>query len=135
MELHNTSGKHEETETVAVIYAAVLSDLARDTIEYGTNDVYMSIASLWEMAIKHGIGKLNLIDITDSFEAHVTRHLVINEIDVLDISRTHVLGVSILPLHHRDPFDRLLVIQSLREQIPIISVDSVLDNYGVERIW
>jgi PIN domain nuclease of toxin-antitoxin system len=112
-----------------------LSDLARDTIENGTNDIYLSTASLWEMAIKHSIGKLNLIDMTDSFEAHVNRHLLINEIDVLDISKSHVLGVSMLPLHHRDPFDRLLAIQSLREQIPIISIDSVLDNYGVERIW
>jgi PIN domain nuclease of toxin-antitoxin system len=112
-----------------------LSALARNTIENETTDIYLSTARLWEMAIKHSIGKLRLIDMTDSFEAHINRHLLINEIDILDISRSHVLGVPMLPLHHRDPFDRLLAIQSLREHIPIISTDIVLDNYGVERIW
>ena len=95
----------------------------------------ISAASLWEMAIKHSIGRLSLIDTTRSFEAHLNHQLVINEIDVLDISRSHVIQVATLPLHHRDPFDRLIAVQSLQDQLPIISVDAVLDAYGVERIW
>jgi len=92
-----------------------LSAAARDTIEDRNTDVYLCIASLWEMAIKHSIGKLSLIDATDTFEAHIVRQLEINEIDMLNISISHVLGVATPQLYHRDPFDRLLAIQSLRE--------------------
>ena len=47
----------------------------------------------------------------------------------------HVVRVSSLPFHHRDPFDRLLIAQSLSEEVPILSADDAFDDYGVERIW
>ncbi len=112
-----------------------LSAVARDSIEDEATDVFLSAASLWEMAIKHSIGKLNLINVTDSFSSHVHHQLLVNEIEILDISTTHVLGVASLPMLHHDPFDRLLVVQSHLERIPIISFDALLDDYGVERIW
>jgi PIN domain nuclease of toxin-antitoxin system len=59
----------------------------------------------------------------------------VNEIQLLEIKLEHIYGLKDLPNHHRDPFGRLLVAQSRVEEMPIVSIDNVLDAYGVKRIW
>lgn len=92
----------------------------------------LSIASLWEIAIKLRLGKLTVEMPT---EVLMTQQLTRNDIDVLPITVAHLLVVSTLPLHHRDPFDRLLIAQAIVEQIPIVSADPAFDAYPVQRLW
>ena len=110
----------------------LLSTTARLLIEESMNEVWVSMASVWELAIKVRIGKLTL---TQPVETFFAEQLARNRIRLLPIELSHAARVSALPLHHRDPFDRLLVAQSLTEQIPLVSVDAVLDAYGVDRRW
>ena len=109
-----------------------LSPHARMLIEEATNDVFLSIANVWEMAIKVSLGKLSL---SQPFDLFIPNQLLLNDITLLDITLSHTLRVATLPYHHRDPFDRLLIAQSLVEGMPLISIDSVLDAYGVNRLW
>lgn len=111
---------------------ASLSQRARRIIEDSDAVILASIASLWEIAIKHSLGKLKL---AQPFNELFPYQLSINSISVLDIQIRHVARISDLPFHHRDPFDRLLAAQSLAEEIPIVSGDAALDAYGLERIW
>jgi PIN domain nuclease of toxin-antitoxin system len=109
-----------------------LSKKARSLIEDETNRVYLSAASLWEIAIKVSLSKLTL---SEPFETFIPEQLSINSIELLGISVSHASRVASLPFHHRDPFDRLLIAQSLTEEIPVVSADNVLDAYGVKRLW
>ena len=95
------------------------------------NELLLSMASIWEIAIKHSIGKLPLVQ---PFEQFITEQMQKNAISLLPIELRHTVLVSQLPFYHRDPFDRLLIAQSLVENIPILSVDTVFDAYGVIRI-
>jgi len=109
-----------------------LSAHARMLIEEPTNEVFLSIASVWEMAIKVSLGKL---DLSQPFDLFIPNQLLLNDITLLDITVSHTLRVATLPFHHRDPFDRLLIAQSLVEGMPFIGIDSVFDTYGVNRLW
>jgi len=109
-----------------------LSPAARSAIEDGNNDVYISAASLWEIAIKVSIGK---IELSEPFEVLIPQQLAENEIELLDISVEHTILVTSMPFHHRDPFDRLIAAQAKIEQLTLISVDEIFDLYGVERLW
>jgi PIN domain nuclease of toxin-antitoxin system len=90
------------------------------------------VASLWEMAIKISIGKL---EFAISFTDLVENQLKINKIELLPILPQHLDIVASLPIRHRDPFDRLIIAQSMSEQVPILSKDGVFDNYSVTRLW
>jgi PIN domain nuclease of toxin-antitoxin system len=109
-----------------------LSTAARSVIEDGFNEPLLSVASLWEMAIKVSIGKL---DLKKPFETFVPDQMDLNGFDQLAISFPHIAAVAKLPFHHRDPFDRLLVAQALVEGMPVVSADDLLDAYGVTRLW
>ena len=109
-----------------------LSSTARSLMADPANDILLSLASVWELAIKVGIGKLTL---TQPVELFVLDQLARNNMQTLPILMSHALHVAKMPLHHRDPFDRLIIAQSLLEAIPIISVDAVFDSYGVQRLW
>jgi PIN domain nuclease of toxin-antitoxin system len=109
-----------------------LSRRARDLIEDGTSQPVVSAASIWEIAIKVGTGKLSLAKPLDQF---LSQHLDGYEMEVLPIERRHSLHVAVLPFHHRDPFDRMLAAQSLIESLPLISADPIFDAYGVTRLW
>ena len=101
-------------------------------IEGANNRCYLSIASIWELAIKISLGKLQLtLPLQEFLEDQVPR----SGIEILDLRVAHAVKVADLPFHHRDPFDRLLIAQALVEGVPLISVDPVLDAYGVCRIW
>ncbi len=109
-----------------------LSSTARTLIEEQTNQPFLSIASIWEMAIKISMGKLHL---TQPIELHVPYHLQANGIKLLGIDIAHVALVATLPYHHRDPFDRLLIAQAMHERIPIVGIDTAFDDYDVRRLW
>jgi PIN domain nuclease of toxin-antitoxin system len=96
------------------------------------NSLFLSAASGWEIAIKAGIGKLHLSEDLDAF---IDEQLTLNRIDVLPVQMSHVLFVRKLPAHHRDPFDRLLIAQSLIEGMPLITVDPPIVRYPVQTIW
>lgn len=109
-----------------------LSQPARLAIEDENNTRYISVASLWEIAIKVSIGKLTL---SDPFEILIPEQLAENGIELLDISVEHIALVASLPFHHRDPFDRLIAAQAEVEQMTLVSVDNVFDLYKISRIW
>jgi PIN domain nuclease of toxin-antitoxin system len=95
-------------------------------------DTWFSVASLWEILIKARIGKMPLPQPTGPF---VMSKLQLNGVRLLNVTQDHVLRVESLPDHHRDPFDRMLIAQSLEERIPVITGDRVFALYPVELIW
>ena len=109
-----------------------LSTTARGLIADANNDIEVSPATYWEIAIKIRLGKYIL---PDPFQEFMEREIAVNRFNILHIEPRHVAPLTTLPFHHKDPFDRLLVAQSLYEQIPIVSVDLQLDAYGINRIW
>lgn len=109
-----------------------LSVIVRRLIEDENNEKILSTASVWEMAIKHSIGKLNF---GLPFKVFIEQQLSLNSVELLHIHLDHINVVVSLPFHHRDPFDWLLVAQSMVEQIPILSADSVFDAYPIQRLW
>jgi PIN domain nuclease of toxin-antitoxin system len=109
-----------------------LSTHVKLLIEDENNEKLVSIASIWEMAIKHSIGRLNF---SLPFIEFVGQQLTVSNIGLLEINLQHIEVVASLPLHHRDPFDRLIIAQSLAEQIPILSVDAIFDAYAIARVW
>lgn len=95
------------------------------------NTRFLSIASVWEMAIKVSLGKLALdVPLSEVIERGQDAG-----IGLLGISRDHALGVAALPWRHRDPFDRLLVAQALEDDLSVITSDAAFDAYGVRRLW
>ncbi len=111
---------------------AKLSDRTRLLIENTDTQLYLSIASLWELSIKISIGKLFL---KEPFEKIIPAQLAQNSIDLLQISIEHTAALIELPFHHRDPFDRLMIAQAQVEQLPIISKDSAFSAYKIQQIW
>ncbi|VFM98465.1 MAG: PIN domain nuclease, a component of toxin-antitoxin system (PIN domain) [Candidatus Kentron sp. G] len=93
------------------------------------NALVLSVASLWEMAIKTSIGKLELLK---EFDSLIPEKLEENEIEVLPIRLAHLSQMMKLPFHHRDPFDRLIIAQSIAEDLPLIARDGVFKKYPVE---
>lgn len=104
----------------------------RILIETVENQRFVSVASVWEIAIKMSLGKLNM---GASFTALIPGQLMSNRIEILPISVAHLHKVAQLPFHHRDPFDRLLIAQSQVEHLPLLSRDPMFDGYGVQRLW
>ena len=109
-----------------------LSRNARMLIEDVSNQSVLSLASIWEIAIKVSIGKLSL---GQTFETFIPQQMSLNGIGLLEISFPHTAVVATLPFHHRDPFDRLLIAQAIVEQIPIVSCDTALGRYAITRLW
>ena len=109
-----------------------LSPRARTIISDGSNELFFSAASGWEIAIKARLGKLQ---VPSDLAPFMTDHLVRNNVTSLSIHLTHTLHVSTLPHLHRDPFDRLLVAQSQLEQLPILTADPLIQRYAVQTIW
>jgi PIN domain nuclease of toxin-antitoxin system len=109
-----------------------LSDLARNLIEDQKNQRFLSVASLWEMSIKVSIGKLEL---EVAFTELVNREVHGNAIELLEIQPEHLDELLKLPFHHKDPFDRLMIAQSLTENIPVVTKDSAFGSYPVTILW
>ncbi len=109
-----------------------LSRSAAQAISDPANRKLVSIASCWEVAIKTSLKKLN---IGMPYRDFMRQQMAQNNFELLPITYEHLAAVAGLPFHHRDPFDRLLVAQSLEEKIPIISADAHLDAYAIQRLW
>lgn len=109
-----------------------LSTTARTMIEDARNLRWLSMASVWEIAIKTSLGRLTTPEPIDTF---LVDQLQRNGINLFPISLVHVLRVATLPFLHRDPFDRLIAAQCLTETIPIVSRDEVFEYYGATRLW
>ena len=109
-----------------------LSKRARKLIESDDNQCLFSDASLWEIAIKQSIGKLELVE---PFDSRLTAALQRNAIETVPIEKSHIFGVARLPFHHRDPFDRLLIATALVENLPIVTDDSAYKAYGANLVW
>ena len=109
-----------------------LSTTAKALIENDYNEKLFSVASVWEMAIKHSIGKLNF---ELPFKNFVEQQMKQNSMSLLNIQFLHLDIVANLPLHHRDPFDRLIIAQAMVERIPIVGTDRIFDSYPIERLW
>ncbi len=109
-----------------------LSSKALNYIADFENDLVISAASLWEIAIKTSLGKLELLS---PFDQLIPSQLEKNDIAVLSIELTHLTKTIDLEFHHRDPFDRLIIAQGITEKIPIITSDAVFAKYPVDIIW
>jgi PIN domain nuclease of toxin-antitoxin system len=93
---------------------------------------YVSLVSAWEMAIKAGTGKLKL---AVSVKRYLQEHLTANAFKLLPVSIDNHLTSVESPPHHRDPFDRLRVVQAQQDPLTLVSIDATFDQYGVTRIW
>jgi PIN domain nuclease of toxin-antitoxin system len=107
-----------------------LSPRARSLI--ASSELWWSVVSLWEAIQKAQVGKLSLPLPAGPF---LTGELSSNHVRLLPVSLSHVLRVEELPLHHRDPFDRLLIAQSIEEKWPIVTADPWFARYPVDVIW
>ena len=108
-----------------------LSSTAKALIENPSNQNFFSVASVWEIVIKQNLGKLNLSRPLDQILNHIQK----NGIELVSINAEQALKVGELPLHHRDPFDRLLIAQSLILGYSIVSKDDKIDLYLHTRLW
>jgi PIN domain nuclease of toxin-antitoxin system len=111
--------------------APELSPKAKQTIENAENQAFVSIASFWEIAIKINIGKLNL-------NYSLQELLMESEklgFEILDLRQSHLLTLINIPLHHRDPFDRILIAQSIAESMTLISKDTNFPLYDIMLLW
>ncbi len=105
---------------------------ARAVIANPGNECLLSMASVWELAIKAGLGKLKL---SLPVRRYVVENVAANGFRLLEIGVAHVGRVESLAQHHGDPFDRLLIAQALEEKLPVVTADPVFVKYGVKRIW
>lgn len=122
-------------DTHAFLWA--ISDDARlsrraQQIFTGPNDLWLSVGSIWEILIKAKTGKLPLPEPSGPY---LVRKLSENRIEVLPIKLDHVLRIETLAVHHRDPFDRILIAQSIEEKLPLITADPIFERYPVNLIW
>ena len=109
-----------------------LNDRAQTLLADLHNQLYLSSASVWEISIKAGLGKLPLPEPPTTY---VTSRMKSQGILALNITYSHALEVFSLPAHHRDPFDRMLIAQSLVEKLPILTADPLFKVYDVEIVW
>ena len=105
-----------------------LSKKVASVIENTGNSVYVSKASLWEMAIKINLGKLEMSIPFDELEVYLEK----NEFLILDYNFGHLKTLLTLPFHHSDPFDRLIISQAITDDLTIITHDSIFRNYSVK---
>jgi PIN domain nuclease of toxin-antitoxin system len=108
-----------------------LSGGARHILESADHELYLSAASVWEIAIKYSIGKLRLPEPPDPYVA--TRSAKFRMV-ALGIEQSHALRIATLPAHHRDPFDRLLIAQAQIEDLSILTADPIFSRYDVRVI-
>jgi len=109
-----------------------LGDRAKSLIEDAGNRKLVSIASCWEIAVKVGLGRLDLGESSSSF---LPREIARNNFELLPIRLDHATMVEGLAPHHRDPFDRLLIAQAMVERLSLVSRDAVFDKYDISRLW
>lgn len=111
---------------------AKISKRALKILEDPSHTLHLSAASLWEIAIKYSLGKLSLEDHPERWLPDVVTQMGLKP---LSIAQHHSLALAQLPWHHRDPFDRLLVVQAKSEGLTLVSPDRLLKRYKVPLLW
>ena len=109
-----------------------LSNAARTAIDDVENLVYLSLASVWELAILVSLQRLTLQRTVKEYVALYTER---NAIDLLPVTIDHIEGIVSLPFHHRDPFDRLIIAQAKSNDLILVSADNVFQRYEVNVLW
>jgi len=109
-----------------------LSARAREVISDGENELFLSAASGWEIAIK---AKLKRLKLPGEVERFIGEQLALNAIQSLSVKMSHALHVYTIPDHHRDPFDRLLAAQVKMENLHFLTADKQMSKYGIKVIW
>jgi PIN domain nuclease of toxin-antitoxin system len=111
---------------------ARLSPAALAVCEDPSNILMLSVVSVWEMQIKAQLGKLTL---TIPLATMIDRERNANGITLLQVELEHVLALDTLPMHHKDPFDRLLIAQARIEEATLVTSDGIFERYGISRLW
>ncbi|MCW7492664.1 type II toxin-antitoxin system VapC family toxin [Leptospira sp. 2 VSF19] len=109
-----------------------LSKKVLRVVENADTDLFLSVASIWEIIIKYNLGKLNL---HISPEKMISESLIATDCQTLTISMGHTFGLVGLPEYHQDPFDRILVCQSNYEKMAILTKDALVTQYKVDAVW
>jgi len=109
-----------------------LSPRVREIIGDGENELLLSVASGWEIALKTQLGRLQLPEEPERF---IPEQMALNAIFSLPIQMSHALHVYKLPDHHRDPFDRLIIAQAMLEDLPVLTADPQMARYPIKVIW
>jgi PIN domain nuclease of toxin-antitoxin system len=109
-----------------------LSPAALAACQDENNTLYLSLVSAWEIQIKQQLGKLEL---SESLQTLINTQQQQNGLQLLPIELEHIEALAHLPSPHRDPFDRLLIAQSIKQQMHIVSADQVFTDYPVNLIW
>ncbi len=115
-----------------VINDSSLTTAAHALIADPTNEIFVSPASYWEVAIKVSVGKYPL---NVPFEQFFTKGIEGNDFSILPVTIRHATVLASLPMHHKDPFNRMIISQALAEQIPVLSADQAFDPHRVTRLW
>jgi len=133
--LKNQRDRRTLLDTHAFLWAisgdARLSPRAAEVF-IGPSELYLSAASIWEMLIKTSSGKLTL---PKPAGPYLIKKMAENRVELAPITLDHILQIERLPIYHRDPFDRVLIAQSLAEGWPIVTSDAVFRKYPVQVIW
>ncbi len=103
-----------------------------DVMTNGEEDIYISVACIWEVSIKARLGKYRL---PEEPTVYVPKRLATQGIRALPITQAHALKVFDLPLHHQDPFDRLIIAQAIVEEMTILTADRAFARYPVDVVW
>ena len=109
-----------------------LGEKTKSLLRSRKNQLYFSAASSWEISIKASLGKLPLPEPPDKY---ISSRIASLKITPLDVKHYHTFTVYKLPLHHRDPFDRILIATAIAENICLMSADEKFCNYDVNLIW
>jgi len=109
-----------------------LSAKADAVISDPNNDIEVSPASYWEIAIKISIGKYSL---PEPYQVFVEREIAANNFGILHLDPKHTAALTTMAFHHLDPFDRLIIAQAIVENVPVVSGDSAFDANGITRLW
>jgi PIN domain nuclease of toxin-antitoxin system len=114
-----------------VLKGEPISDKAKEVLDNVTAEVFVSIASAWEIAIKINTGKLKYSGGVRAFLADIS----LNEFKLLGVKESHIEKIEELEYHHRDPFDRLLISSAIAEDMTFISADENIPKYDVKWLW
>ena len=108
-----------------------LTQIIKNIIEQKENEIFVSIISFWEIAIKHSLGKLELgVSLQELYDATLNA-----DISILPIEFQNILTLDTLPFHHDDPFDRIIISQSITGNLPIITKDKKFKFYDIDILW
>jgi PIN domain nuclease of toxin-antitoxin system len=109
-----------------------LGQRAIAALQSPTNQLLISAGTIWELGIKTGIGKLVL---SLPYRQWMSQAIIDLDLEMLPLNVEYAAAQATLPMHHKDPFDRLLVAQAQVEKITLVSCDLILDQYGISRLW